>query len=1829
MGIHERSNGRINMSPNRAEAGGIAVAGMACVFPGAHGPEALWQDVIAGRRSFRKMPSERLPSAYYDPDPSAPDRTYIDQAAVIADWRFDPEEFRVPPVTVEVSEPTHWLALSVARAALVDAALDLERVDRTRAGVMIGNTLGGEFGRTLNLRLRWPYIERALRDAARGEDSGSAVTEQLIADFRRRCVDPIPEITEDTLAGVMSNTIAGRICNYYDLGGCGFTVDGACSSSLLAIAQACNALVSHELDLVLAGGVDISLDPFELVGFAKTYALAKDDIRPYDERAEGMLPGEGCGLVVLVREEDAERLQLRTRAVIRGWGISADGHGGITAPRLEGQLAALHRAYQRAGYPLSSVGLIEGHGTGTALGDKVEIEALLAEIGPTDRSTCKIGSIKANIGHCKAAAGAAGLIKAVMALERKVIPPTVCCDHPSSAFGKGPLAPALSGTAWESGQTPRRAAVSAFGFGGANAHITLEEVDSHATASATDLEYLASKQDSEVILISADGRQRLTHRLTQVARVASKITRAELTDLAAALARTDEQKSWRVAVVADSPWHLAERLDDLTAQITSGRSLVELTNPSLRTFAGCVEPTALPAPIVALFPGQASQRVGMGLRLAQRYPFVRTLHEQLDAVMADILPGGVTQRFLYDTREVDDETRTRLEAALKVTSIAQPAILVASLATLHVLASFGLTPDIYLGHSLGELVALCAAGAFGPEVAVNLAAMRGAAIAATGHDDDAMAAIASDATTVERLIKSFTSPLEISGINSTRQTIVAGSCSAVSDFIRGCMALRIAGQRLPVSHAFHSTRIAAAVDPFRKGLSGLQIGAPIRSVISTVTGRTLPSEVDVNALLIQHVTAPVHFLDAVLSAAQSKPALWVEVGPGAVLSGLVRDILGRDAASSFPIDVEGTDVFTQINAIAAKAFVSGLRLDAPALFAHRFVREFSIDTYAPRFIANPCEGQGASRPIATHELVSPIAKASATRPEVLAYVLQWIADRTGYARDAITEDMRLRDDLNLDSIKATELVQVLRSRFILDLPPQVGWSNAPIRELVDMVAAARTPAGEGSVAAEASVNGIVEGGDWVRSFAMRLEPAPLLREAAAVPLRLPSVFVVAPPGTALSQLTCNALVDDGFAPVLVEDNLDSSASPTVGSIVCFFAEADGTAVNDDVYSRAWELFRLARYLVPTGTGHPPAEQVIVVQPQPDPTMACAHNAGAGFFKSLALEYPHLRVKWLRVSSSISPDPIAQAIAAELRCTGPRVEYVYDAQMNRLTPCARVIEDGGLRPLLLGDRDVILASGGAKGITAELAQTIAKTTGARLALISRSTSDDNAVRRTLSLFAKAGITAQHWSCDVTNAGDVATTVRQIERTYGQVSAVLHGAGTSLPTSFSEATFERLWACIAPKAVGLQNLLAACPPSRLKAVHVVTSVLGHTGMLRQADYAFANAWASGAVAEIARVYPDLHALALGYSVWRGVGLGEKLGIVDLLAKLGITAVTVSDGTSAYQKLLRTRIHKPQLTITGRLAPALERMLFPGQPPQTSRFHERFVRWIPRVEAIAQCTITHNRDRYLRDHVVDGTPIIPAVLTLEAIVATAQAVAERSELPIVKDVVFRHPITVPDGAAVRLNIAALVIADDGQHISVYVAIRADIDDFAEDRVTARCDFSPTVTMPSIVALDVPLPSPIAPPRYADQLLFQGPVLRRLGAIRDLSPGVRCVADVFLSAPGDLFDADQFSCKTPYPAARDAFLQTILLLAQRPGVVTRIAEIRFLAVGFAGDVAVCRTCATDSSTYAIDVFAQTGEPIEMLRGVEARMIAPHRRFAGNTALPPASMAAALQLPP
>ncbi len=473
-----------DISAEAALAEPAAIIGLACIFPGAENLSAYWDFIKSGRVAIGDIPPDHWQTEdYYDPDPKAADKTYGRRGAFLSPVDFEPLKYGIVPKDLSAIDSTQILGLMAADEALADAGYPAGGgYDHSRTSVLLGVTGALKMVVSLGSRLAHPQLRRALADSGVDPDRAQDVLRRFAAEF-------VPW-QESSFPGLLGNVTAGRIANRLNLGGANLVTDAACASSLAALRQSLMELQSHQADLVVTGGLDTFSDPFMYTCFSKTPALSpRGEVRAYDQSGDGTVLGEGIGVMILKRLTEAQRDGDRIYAVIRSVGASSDGKGAaIFAPSPEGQRRALENAYASAGLSPETVGLIEGHGTGTAVGDNVEVEALKLVFGRAPREPwCALGSVKAQIGHTKAAAGAAGLIKAALALYHKVLPPTAGLSRPLAALNEPGSPFHLSDQArpWLSAG-PRRAGVSAFGFGGSNFHAVLEEAEPHKPAAEPD-----------------------------------------------------------------------------------------------------------------------------------------------------------------------------------------------------------------------------------------------------------------------------------------------------------------------------------------------------------------------------------------------------------------------------------------------------------------------------------------------------------------------------------------------------------------------------------------------------------------------------------------------------------------------------------------------------------------------------------------------------------------------------------------------------------------------------------------------------------------------------------------------------------------------------------------------------------------------------------------------------------------------------------------------------------------------------------------------------------------------------------------------------------------------------------------------------------------------------------------------------------------------------------------------------------------------------------------------------------------------------------------------
>lgn len=900
----------------------VAIIGVSAVLPGEPGADGFWRTVVSGADRVSDIPATHwLVDDYFHPDPAATDKTYARRGAFLSPVPFDPLAFGIPPKAIEATDTSQLLALVVAERLL--SSLEPHRmsgVNRERVSVVLG-TSALELLTTMAARMERPVWLAALRDSGIPEDRAQQICDRIAEHY-------VPW-QEGSLPGMLSNVVAGRIANRFDLHGSNYTTDAACASSLAALSSGINELALGQADLVVTGGVDTLNDPVTYTSFSKTPALSPTgDCRPFSADADGMILGEGVVMFALRRLADAERDGDRVYAVVRGIGTASDGRGGaIYAPRSTGQARALRRAYAMAGYGPDTVELVEAHGTGTAAGDAAEVAALrtvFGETGRADTGWCALGSVKSQIGHTKNAAGAAGLLKATLALHHKVLPPTIKVDRPNPALELYDSPFYLNTTArpWiNDGSHPRRAGVSSFGFGGTNFHVTLEEyVPSQQSARPAPLLRTAG---SELVLLSAD---------SPAALVAAARTLADTTDGVVAVARRtqefyDPAAAARLGVVVTG--------DDLAA--TLGAVADRIAAEPAESFAGpggmyYGAHVAEPGPIGFLFSGQGSQYIGMGAALAMALPAAR---ESWDAVAARDRSGEEPlHRIVFPPPAFTEQERAAQQARLTQTEQAQPALAAQSLAALVLLDALGVRPDAVGGHSFGELVALHAAGCFDTATLLTLARRRGELMRDAATEPGAMVAVTGTLAEVRALVESAAdSRVWVANHNAPGQVVVSGAVGAVAAFEQQAAAAGHTVRRVAAAGAFHTPLVAAAATPLRETLDAVAVRSPRIPVYGNARGAPYPADPDaVRAGLAEQLAAPVRFVDQIEAMYTAGIRTFIEVGAGATLTRLVGECLAGRAHLAVSLDRAARGADNLPDALARLA-VGGLRMDFEALWS--------------------------------------------------------------------------------------------------------------------------------------------------------------------------------------------------------------------------------------------------------------------------------------------------------------------------------------------------------------------------------------------------------------------------------------------------------------------------------------------------------------------------------------------------------------------------------------------------------------------------------------------------------------------------------------------------------------------------------------------------------------------------------------------------------------------------------------------------------------------------------------------------------------------------------
>ena len=1633
----------------------IAVVGLGCILPDAPDVGTFWKNLASGRDSISDVSPERWdPALYYDADPTAPDKTYSKIGGWVRDWNWDPIGWHlpIPPrVADELDDAQKW-AIACTRAALEDYGYPSRPLDPERTAVILGSAIGGEHHYLSSLRIYFPEYAEVIRAAphfqALPDDVRAAILDETRAGAHRR----FPEINEDTMPGELGNILAGRVANLFNLRGPGFTVDAACASGLAALKASVALLAAGDVDAVVGGGVDRNMGANLYVKFCKIGALSGTGTRPYAEGADGFVMGEGAAVFLLKRLADAERDGDAVYAVIRGVAGSSDGRGrGITAPNPIGQRLAIERAWRAAGLSPRTVSFLEGHGTSTRVGDVVEVESLHAvfgEAGLADGSV-PLGSVKSNIGHLKAAAGAAGLLKTVLALHHRALPPSLHFTRPNPDidFAHSPFRVNTELREWSCPQgSVRRAGVSAFGFGGANFHAVVDEYVPGAADEArpralavTALPRSAAPvqpQLGRALVVGADDEAALARRLARVRTSAE----SGATPPPGPPAAADLRAPHRVAIDFTGAADLATKTAKAMHALEAGNAAVWRGLAGSGVFHGHGA-----APRVAfLFTGQGSQYMNM-LRDLRAQPVVADTFAEADSVMAPLLGAPLTQLIFSG----DDTPGADAAAHLDETAVTQPAVLTVDLALARLLSTYGVLPDMVMGHSMGEYAALVAAGALDFADALRAVSARGRAVAGLRVPDPGrMAAVFAPLDVIERAVARFEG-VSIVNFNSTTQAVIAGVSDAVE---RAKDALQQDGFSvvpLRISHAFHTPIVAAAGAPLREALSRLNLRPPALPIVANLTGDFHPMTPDAVPALIdsltRHLTSPVQFVKGLHTLYDAGARVFVEVGPKHALQGFVLDVLRdhSDVTALATNHPKPGDV-TSFNHALCGLYAAGLgaaAVTAPVATAGGPASGFGAAESVPRRVPVP-----ALRPALAVCCETGVELRTASRvvvmPDAGGVAAELAARLTG--RGAVP----LVIDRTLD---AGGLEDRLRA-WLAEGPIQgVYWLSAldPEHDLCSMDIAA-----------------------WHDALRVRVK---LLATAMRV-----LYDAVAARGTFLvSAVRLGGR--HGYD--------DEGAQAPLGGAVTGFTKAYGR-------ERADALVKAVD--VGAAADAPVVAQLLLDETLRDPgavevgyhdglrwTVTLEERPAADGRAGLALDRDTVFVVTGAAGGIVS------AIVADLAAASGGVFHLLD-----LAP-----EPDDANP------DLVRFATDREGLKRELIERI-RARGERptpvvvereLAGLER----QSAARSAIAAVRAAAGAATYHRVDLTDPDGVDAVIDGIRSTHGRIDVLIHAAGLEISHLLPDKPTREFDLVFDVKSDGWFNLMRSIGDMPLRATVAFTSVAGRFGNAGQTDYSAANDLLCKLSSNLRAIRPATRGIAIDWTAWTGIGMATRGSIPRMMELAGIDVLAPEAGVPVVRRELTAGAGRGEVVIAGRLGTLLEETHETGGLDASALAGGRpMIGTVLRMGVhgglAVETALDPSQQGFLRDHTMEGTPLLPGVMGVEAFAELALLPLPGWWVAAVEDVRFEAPFKFYRGEPRVLTLRATYERSGADLVASCRLIGTrELRTLSEPQVTTH--FTGRVRL-SRVAPDLgaaPVPPrrhPAIPAEAIYQVLFHGPAYRVL---------------------------------------------------------------------------------------------------------------------------------------
>ncbi len=929
----------------------IAIVGMSCLFPGAPNLSSFWMNIVNGVDATRDATAaEWDPSKFYNQNPTSFEQIYCKRGGFITELAdFDPLKYGVMPNSISGSDPDQLLALRVASEALADAGYSNKKYDGNRAEVILGRTSAPGAG-SMNMIQHGETIKQMV-DVVKALHP--EYTPEQVLLLEQGLKSSLNNCSSDTIPAVMPNILAGRIAGRLGFKGKSTVLDSACASSLIAVEMAVHDLQAGLCDLALAGGIHVNAFAVFYQMFCGLGALSKQEqIRPYDDKADGTLLGEGLGMVVLKRLDDAIADGDRIYAVIAGVGSSSDGQGtSMLAPSIEGEALALFRAYEMAGVSPSTIGLLEGHGTGTPSGDAAEMMAVQKVFGDSEPGSawCAIGSVKSMIGHTQAASGVAGLIKTALALYHRILPPTLNVDSPTSQIDwqKSPCyvnsktrtwvhsktpstIPTEDRQKWAAFSSPRRAAVSAFGFGGVNAHTVLEEYDEEFESEKPSL-LLA--WETELCLFAAKTQSAVVQELEDVHSYLQLNQGQPLRNVAYTLAtkaRKIQGAKKTVAIVASTVSDLQSKIAGVLNALKAGKS------PQLSNVYHVEDATVGKGKLAFVMPGLGAAYPNMLQDLCYHFPEVRIVFDYIDLLARQSESDCLPSRRIFPR---SDNQAQESAASLAAMDSAVVNVLMTEWALFTVLQNLGVKPDALLGCSTGEFATLAMSGAVSildaAPMFFRLSTNVARSISKERLANLRSVMIMADYDRMKDALLGIPD-LYLSAALCPSQTMLSGSKEAIASAIKALTAAGFDPQQLPMAIPYHTPLVEGMVDPNNKEVQDMHLKLPLTPIWSCSRVDIYPNDISaIRTITTKLFTEPIMLKKTVEAMYENGITMFIEVGPKGVLTPLIGDTLQDKAHLAVASNTSYNSSITQLNHCLGELAAHGVDMQLDYLFARR------------------------------------------------------------------------------------------------------------------------------------------------------------------------------------------------------------------------------------------------------------------------------------------------------------------------------------------------------------------------------------------------------------------------------------------------------------------------------------------------------------------------------------------------------------------------------------------------------------------------------------------------------------------------------------------------------------------------------------------------------------------------------------------------------------------------------------------------------------------------------------------------------------------------------